>query len=30
MIKKCIEEVDVALEIMKEKDSVIDATQPLN
>ena len=30
MIKKCIEEVDVALEIMKEEDSVIDATQPLN
>lgn len=30
MIKKCVEEVDVALEIMKEEDSVIDATQPLN
>ncbi|MGI7118717.1 hypothetical protein ACNGEM_09010 [Campylobacter coli] len=29
MIKNCIKEVDVALEIMKE-DSVIDATQPLN
>lgn len=29
MIKNCIKEVDVSLEIMKE-DSVIDATQPLN
>ncbi|EPP4233226.1 hypothetical protein ACUPZ6_001712 [Campylobacter coli] len=29
MIKNCIKEVDVALEIMKE-DSFIDATQPLN
>ncbi|EBF5808923.1 hypothetical protein FI575_08815 [Campylobacter coli] len=30
MIKNCIKEVDVALEIMKEENSVIDATQPLN
>lgn len=29
MIKNCIKEVDVSLEIMKE-DSVIDSTQPLN
>ena len=29
MIKNCIKEVDVALEITKE-DSIIDATQPLN
>ncbi|HEF9977804.1 TPA: hypothetical protein SB263_001939 [Campylobacter coli] len=30
MIKNCIKEVDVSLEIMKEENSVIDATQPLN
>lgn len=30
MIKNCIKEVDVALEIMKEENTVIDATQPLN